>query len=44
VVVGALIGGLVGARIQSRLHATTVRRLTGALLLLVAAVVLGRTL
>lgn len=44
VVAGALIGGLVGARVQSRLHATTVRRLTGVLLLVVAAVVIGRSL
>lgn len=44
VVIGALMGGLVGARVQSRMHATTVRRLTGLLLLLVAVVVLGRSL
>lgn len=44
VVAGALAGGLVGARLQSRLHATIVRRLTGVLLLVVAAVVIGRTL
>ena len=44
VVAGALLGGLLGARLQSRLHATTVRRLTGILLLVVAAVVIGRSL
>jgi uncharacterized membrane protein YfcA len=44
VVAGALVGGVVGARLQSRLHATIVRQLTGALLLLVAFVVIGRTL
>jgi len=42
VVVGALIGGLGGARLQSGLRATTVRRTTGALLVVVAAIVLGR--
>ncbi len=44
VVAGALAGGILGARLQSRLHATTVRRLTGVLLLVVAAVVIGRSL
>jgi uncharacterized membrane protein YfcA len=44
VVAGALAGGLLGARLQSRLAATVVRRLTGVLLLVVAAVVIGRTL
>lgn len=44
VVAGALAGGLIGARLQSRLAATVVRRLTGVLLLVVAAVVIGRTL
>jgi uncharacterized membrane protein YfcA len=44
VVAGALAGGLLGARLQSRMAATVVRRLTGALLLVVAAVVIGRTL
>ena len=44
VVAGALVGGVVGARLQSKLHASTVRRLTGVLLLVVAAVVIGRSL
>jgi uncharacterized membrane protein YfcA len=44
VVAGALLGGVVGARLQSKLHASTVRRLTGILLLVVAAVVIGRSL
>lgn len=44
VVLGAVAGGLVGARVQSVLPATAVRRSTGALLLLVAAVVLGGSL
>lgn len=44
VVAGALAGGVLGARLQSRLAATVVRRLTGVLLLVVAAVVIGRTL
>ena len=43
VVAGALVGGVVGARLQSRLHASTVRRLTGVLLLVVAVVVIGRS-
>jgi hypothetical protein len=44
VVVGALAGGLLCRRQPSRLHATTVRRLTGILLLVVAVVVIGRSL
>ncbi len=44
VVVGALLGGATGARLQSVLHATTVRRVTGSLLVVVAVVVIGRTL
>lgn len=44
IVVGALIGGAGGARLQSGLDATTVRRITGALLVVVAAIVLGRSL
>jgi uncharacterized membrane protein YfcA len=43
VVLGAAVGGLVGARLQSRLAATTVRRVTGFLLVLVAVVVLWST-
>jgi uncharacterized membrane protein YfcA len=41
VVAGAVAGGLIGARVQSALPATAVRRLTGVLLVLVAAIVLG---
>lgn len=41
---GALAGGLFGARVQARVHATVARRITGGLLLVVAAVVIGRTL
>lgn len=44
VVAGALLGGWVGARLQSRLQASVVRQLTGVLLLLVAVVVIGRSL
>lgn len=44
VVAGALLGGLLGARAQSLLPAPAARRVTGALLVLVAVVVLGRTL
>ncbi len=44
VVAGALLGGLVGAHLQSAMRATVVRRLTGVLLLLVALVVIGRSL
>lgn len=44
IVVGALLGGATGARLQSVLHATTVRRVTGSLLVVVAVVVIGRTL
>lgn len=43
VVLGAVVGGLAGARLQSRLSATSVRRLTGVLLILVALVVLWST-
>lgn len=44
VVLGALAGGLAGARLQSALNAVAVRRLTGLLLVVVAVVVIGRTL
>lgn len=44
VVAGALIGGLAGARMQSAMKASAVRQMTGVLLLLVALVVIGRTL
>jgi uncharacterized protein len=44
VVVGALAGGIVGARAQSAVHAGAARRVTGALLVLVAAIVIGRSL
>ena len=44
VVAGALAGGLVGARLQTRVHAATLRRATGGLLLVVALIVIGRTL
>jgi uncharacterized membrane protein YfcA len=43
-VVGAVIGGLLGARLQARVNAVVLRRITGVLLLVVAAVVIGRTL
>ena len=43
VVAGALVGGLVGAHLQSVMKASAVRRLTGVLLLLVALVVIGRS-
>ncbi len=43
VVIGALAGGLAGARWQSRMPATTARVLTAVLLLVVAAVVIGRS-
>ncbi|MHB1137467.1 MAG: sulfite exporter TauE/SafE family protein [Microthrixaceae bacterium] len=43
VVAGALVGGVTGARLQSGLHATTVRRVTGALLVVVAVAVIGRS-
>lgn len=43
VVLGAIVGGLLGARWQSAMPATMARRLTGALLLAVAAVVIGRS-
>lgn len=42
IVAGALAGGLLGARLQSGMPATTARRITGALLLVVAVVVIGR--
>lgn len=41
-ILGAIAGGALGARVQSRLPATTVRRLTGALLLAVAVTVAVR--
>ena len=44
VVAGAIGGGLLGARLQTRIHATTLRRLTGVLLVVVGVVVIGRTL
>ncbi len=44
IVLGALAGGLTGARLQSRLPAVAVRIATGALLVAVALVVIGRTL
>lgn len=44
IVLGALVGGLYGARLQSVLHAVAVRRVTGALLVTVAVIVIGRTL
>ncbi len=44
VVAGALAGGLIGARLQSRVHAATLRRATGGLLVVVALIVIGRTL
>lgn len=44
VVLGAIVGGLLGARFQSRIPATAARRITGSLLLVVAAVVIGRAL
>jgi hypothetical protein len=43
-VVGAVVGGLLGARLQSRVHAVVLRRITGVLLLVVAVIVIGRTL
>lgn len=43
-VLGAIVGGVLGARFQARVHAVTLRRITGALLLVVGAVVIGRTL
>ena len=42
-ILGAIAGGAVGARVQSRLPATTVRRVTGAMLLAVAVVVVVRS-
>lgn len=44
VVIGAIVGGTLGARWQSLLKADLVRRVTGVLLIVVAAVVIGRTL
>jgi len=44
VVAGAMVGGTVGAHLQSRIDAATLRRLTGIILLAVAAIVIGRTL
>ena len=44
VVGGALLGGLLGARVQALLPATVARRITGVLLVVVALVVLGRSL
>ena len=41
VVAGALIGGFIGARLQSLLQASTVRKVTGSLLVVVAVVVIG---
>jgi len=41
--VGAVVGGWMGARIQSMLPAVVIRRATGVLLLVVATVVVGRT-
>lgn len=43
VVLGALAGGLAGARLQSYLPAAAVRIATGTLLIVVALVVIGRT-
>jgi len=44
VVLGALIGGFSGARLQSRLNASTVRKMTGLLLAAVAVLVIGGSL
>lgn len=44
VVAGALLGGLAGSRVQSSIPATTLRRVTALLLVIVAAIVIGRTL
>lgn len=44
VVLGALAGGLFGARLQSRIPAAAARRLTSVVLVVVAAVVIGRSL
>jgi uncharacterized protein len=44
VVAGALAGGLLGAAAQSRVPAVGARRATGVFLVVVAAVVIGRTL
>ena len=40
----ALIGGLVGARMQSVMSPTAARRVTGALLIVIGVVVIGRAL
>ncbi len=44
IVAGALLGGFVGARVQAAIDARAARKVTGALLLVVAVVVIGRTL
>ena len=44
VALGALVGAALGARVQARLQASRARLVTGAILLVVAAVVIGRTL
>ena len=41
-VLGALVGGLLGARVQTTMSPITARRLTGSLLFVVAVVVLAR--
>ncbi len=41
---GAFVGGLVGARLQTGAPPTVLRRLTALLLIVIAAVVIGRTL
>jgi uncharacterized protein len=43
VVLGALVGGLLGARAQGLLPVPVLRRVTGALLLVIAAIVLWRS-
>jgi uncharacterized membrane protein YfcA len=44
VVLGALGGAWIGARLQTRLHASRARLATGAVLIIVSVVVIGRTL
>lgn len=44
VVLGAIVGGLLGARFQVAVPASAARRITGALLIVVACVVIGRSL
>lgn len=44
VIIGAVVGGTLGARWQSVLRADIVRRTTGLLLIAVAVIVIGRTL